>query len=288
MAGGDGSTWWRRRTVWLGVAAVLLLVAAAAATPGGIPMLGARQPRTVVMPSPPALFHWLLLAMAVIAVGVFIALKKSVAGNTVENRRRSAWAAVIALALFLALWATSPDLREWLQERFGDPPVEAGEEPRETEPGAGLERVTSRTYGYLLTVVVALVLAAVATGAVLLFYRDKTESTVELEESALLAGIDASLVDIETLSDPRAAVIACYAHMQDASARAGIRRRESDTPYELLARVLARRGVDTDAARRLTELFERAKFSRDPIGEDDRRQAVAALETIRGSLGVNV
>jgi hypothetical protein len=85
-------------------------------------------------------------------------------------------------------------------------------------------------------------------------------------------------------ADPRAAVLAAYARMETALASAGLARRPSDAPRQYLARLEAGLGGGRAPAARLTELFERARFSPHPVGEDLREEAIGALETLRMEL----
>jgi hypothetical protein len=85
-------------------------------------------------------------------------------------------------------------------------------------------------------------------------------------------------------ADPRAAVLAAYARMEAAFASVGLARRPSDAPREYLARLEAGLGGGRAPAARLTELFERARFSPHPVGEDTRSEAIGALETLRAEL----
>ena len=85
-------------------------------------------------------------------------------------------------------------------------------------------------------------------------------------------------------ADPRAAVLAAYARMEAALATVGLARRPSDAPREYLTRLEAALGGGRAPAARLTELFERARFSPHPVGEDLRRDAIGALESLRAEL----
>jgi hypothetical protein len=85
-------------------------------------------------------------------------------------------------------------------------------------------------------------------------------------------------------ADPRAAVLAAYARMEAALASVGLARRPSDAPREYLARLEAELGGGRAPAARLTELFERARFSPHPVGEETRSEAIGALETLRAEL----
>jgi hypothetical protein len=85
-------------------------------------------------------------------------------------------------------------------------------------------------------------------------------------------------------ADPRAAVLAAYARMETALASVGLARRPSDAPREYLARLETGLGGGQAPAARLTELFERARFSPHPVGEDTRSEAIGALEALRSEL----
>jgi hypothetical protein len=85
-------------------------------------------------------------------------------------------------------------------------------------------------------------------------------------------------------ADPRAAVLAAYARMETALASVGLARRPSDAPREYLARIEAGLGGGRGPVARLTELFERARFSPHPVDEDARGEAIGALEALRTEL----
>ena len=98
-------------------------------------------------------------------------------------------------------------------------------------------------------------------------------------EDPVIEALTESIDDLRREQDVRRAIIACYARMERALARAGASRRAYETPFEYLARVLEH--VAREPGRVLTDLFERAKFSTEPMGERDKEQAIAALEALR-------
>jgi hypothetical protein len=100
----------------------------------------------------------------------------------------------------------------------------------------------------------------------------------------LAAEIGDAIDDLEAEPDPRRAVIAAYARMEGALGRHGLRRRPSETPYEYLARVLLDLRAPADAVRRLTDAFERAKFSHHEIDGARKREAIGALVAVRDGL----
>lgn len=95
-----------------------------------------------------------------------------------------------------------------------------------------------------------------------------------------------SVPDPSTEPDPRRAVVVCYLQLLDIAARHGPARRRAETPSEYLRRVLTANGAAAAPATSLTKLFERARYSRQPVDESMRTQAIAALGALRGGLAV--
>jgi len=101
---------------------------------------------------------------------------------------------------------------------------------------------------------------------------------------AVVAVLDEALDDLGDERDPRGAVIAAYARMEDVLAEHGLGRRPAETPYEYLARVLTDLRASERSARRLTELFEWAKFSTHEVSERMRADAVGCLTRLRAEV----
>jgi Domain of unknown function (DUF4129) len=101
---------------------------------------------------------------------------------------------------------------------------------------------------------------------------------------AVVAVLDEVLDDLGDERDPRGAVIAAYARMEDVLAEHGLGRRPAETPYEYLARVLTDLRASERSARRLTELFEWAKFSTHEVSERMRADAVGCLTRLRAEV----
>ena len=130
------------------------------------------------------------------------------------------------------------------------------------------------------------VLAAVA----FLVSRRRRRRRIEkvLEDPSVRAelaqAISDAIDDLEAEPDARRAVIAAYARMEGVLARHGLPRRPSETPWEYLGRVLIDLRARAEPVRRLTSLFERAKFSRHEIDAPMKREAIGALVDIRDDL----
>lgn len=98
------------------------------------------------------------------------------------------------------------------------------------------------------------------------------------------ASIDDAIDDLESEPDARRAVIAAYARMESALGRSGLQRALSETAFEYLSRVLLGLTSRGDPVRRLTGLFEQAKFSDHEIDTSMKQDAIGALREIRADL----
>jgi hypothetical protein len=72
--------------------------------------------------------------------------------------------------------------------------------------------------------------------------------------------------------------------MERALARSGIPRRPAEAPFEYIERALADLETSAESAKRLTALFEWAKFSHHEPGPEMRDEAIAALVDVRDEL----
>lgn len=93
-------------------------------------------------------------------------------------------------------------------------------------------------------------------------------------ERAMLAGRSA----LE--GEARAAIIACYAAMEESLSAAGVTLLNSDSPADLLARAAAGGLIQGAAPGRLAELFREARFSTHELSESKLTEARAALDEI--------
>jgi hypothetical protein len=80
-------------------------------------------------------------------------------------------------------------------------------------------------------------------------------------------------------------IVACWVRLEDAAAAGGAGRRPSETPAELAVRVLEGFRAPPASVDRLLDLYRAARYSRHPLGEDDRAAAIAALADIRQAIG---
>jgi hypothetical protein len=135
-------------------------------------------------------------------------------------------------------------------------------------------------------------LAVIAVGGGWLFYMWRTRkkrTAVPLEREQTVAEDFASSIgdaidDLESEPDARRAVIAAYARMERGLGGAGLARKPFEAPLEYLQRVLLELQAGAQPVGRLTDLFERAKFSRDDVSADAKDEAIECLLAISGDL----
>jgi hypothetical protein len=93
-----------------------------------------------------------------------------------------------------------------------------------------------------------------------------------------------SIEDLRAEPDPRRAVVAAYARMEQDLSSNGLPRRAWEAPLEYLDRALLDLQVNPASISKLTTLFESAKFGHHPVDDAMKTEAIAALERIADSL----
>jgi len=137
------------------------------------------------------------------------------------------------------------------------------------------------------TLVLLGVLGAFGALAAVLVLGPRLRSSLDARagrHGAVATLVDESIDDLRSESDPRRAVIAAYARMERGLGRAGLARKPFEAPLEYLRRMLLDLQAGAQPVGRLTELFERAKFSRHDVDVEAKDEAIECLLAIRGDL----
>lgn len=143
-------------------------------------------------------------------------------------------------------------------------------------------------FHWVVALIVGSLLLALVVGIVAAIVVKRMRGDDWEREAALSAALDEVLAD--TLDDlraeksPRRAVIRAFARMEKTFAAHNVQREPSETPREYVERALDRLGVSSASVRRLTNLYERAKFSRLEIDEGMKADAIDALAGVRAEL----
>jgi uncharacterized protein DUF4129 len=104
--------------------------------------------------------------------------------------------------------------------------------------------------------------------------RDEEASTAEA------AVVEEPLEDPRTESDPRRAIMRCYASFERVAAHLGVKRQPWHTPMEFMREAMRRLSAPRAAVPTLTSLFELARFSGKTLGPTERGRALQALDDI--------
>jgi hypothetical protein len=227
----------------------------------------------------------LIAIVAVLALAIFMKVP-----ITAPRDRRFGFSQLIAIGIISALVVLAGTRMEW-PERIGGDSAEEGllqnerteEATPQAEDSSGRKPRAAEFQWPVLFGAGTLVLL----GAAVYFARRRfapERQLVHPAASALSAALDESVDDLRAERDPRRAVIAAYARMERALDRHGFPRIRSEAPLEYLARVLRELRVRSGAVLALTELFERAKFSRHEIDADMKEEAIGALIAVRDDL----
>lgn len=138
--------------------------------------------------------------------------------------------------------------------------------------------------GLVFVVTAVLALVAVSVLALRAWRHRRPSAAREDAAGALDAAIEESLEDLAHEGDARRAVIRAYDRMERALAARGLARERAETPIEYLQRALAAVHASQGSIRRLTSLFELARFSRHRIDASMAHDAIAALGALRAEL----
>jgi len=112
-------------------------------------------------------------------------------------------------------------------------------------------------------------------------HRDELASGSRVQ---LAMAIEDSLDELRAELNARAAIIKIYGNFERALATAKLPRRPAQTPLEFMRAVLSKWPMPLSPVRKLTELFELARFSHHPVGAKERDSAWQSLLEIRTAL----
>jgi hypothetical protein len=133
----------------------------------------------------------------------------------------------------------------------------------------------------------AVILGALVVLGVVAARRSRVRPALAAGQSApevLAAALDESLDDLRAEPDLRQAIVAAYARMETVLAAAGLPRRPAEAPLEYVERALLELDTSAAAVRRLTDLFEWARFSHHEPESAMRDEAIDALVAVRDEL----
>jgi hypothetical protein len=284
-ASGGGKLFRRDALAVLLVLGLVVVVAVAAA--GGAPGVGESAP-TGDAPSFVA-DYLATLGLLLVPIGALLVVWAMFMRRIEQAKGGAAGGSRIRTFVVGVLFVTAAILASGqIRDRFQTPnePITTVPEPG---PGGRTDEVAKQRnprFQWLpLLVLGSVAFAFVAAAAVVTVRRRRGLIDDDQALAAALSEVlDETLDDLRSEPDPRKAVIRTYDRMERTLAARGVPRLPFEAPLEYLARVLDAVQVGAHSARRLTRLFERARFSSHEIDTGMKDEAIDALVALRTEL----
>jgi uncharacterized protein DUF4129 len=150
---------------------------------------------------------------------------------------------------------------------------------------AGAQKQYEPHFAWLPAFVVGSMILGIGGAMAFLALRRRREEIEDAPIRETLAEVlSETLDDLRNERDPRKAVIGAYVKMERTLAARGFPRRESEAPAEYLERILSVVEGSGHSARRLTRLFERARFSPHDVDQKMKDDAIECLVGLQAEL----
>ena len=281
----------RARNAALALAALLALIALVAIVSAGVaPGIGREKPSAS---APQFLADYVgTIALLMVPIGAFIFVfamtqrRVAIAQRRVAKRSPVGMLFVMgALLLALGLRAAHPG---WFS-RHSNPAANRTAPFTKSGTGKGGRsappaQAEAHVKWPLIFVFGSVVLASVGTAAVLGLRRRRGLLEPPSTAAAVAKVLDESLDDLRGEPDSRKAVIRTYARMERTFAAHGFAREPFEAPVEYLVRTLEVVRASAESVRRLTQLFQRARFSTHGVDEGMKSEAIDSLVALRVEL----
>jgi uncharacterized membrane protein YphA (DoxX/SURF4 family) len=233
-------------------------------------------------------FATLLFALGAVWVAALLVASPLLTGLTaraeVAQRRRWSEALIVLLLVLSLLLILSGAGRLRDRDATGGQTVQTIGQPDPRGRGAARPLDTPPIDWVIVFAVFGAALAAFASVAGMMIRGNRHVGREIAARTALAEILGDTLDDLRAEADPRKAVIAAYSRMERSLASFGLPRRPFEAPVEYLGRVLEELRSGSPAAKRLTHLFERAKFSQHRIDSGMKDEAIEAVSTLRDEL----
>jgi hypothetical protein len=274
-----------RRLLLLGLAVAALLALAGIASHGR-PLAGGGRGA-----GPTAtFFDYVATTLVIIAIAMLAIVVYALAGQKFHGARprRGRWHLIstltaLATALVIAWSLThthfASRLRSFEKALARPHPGQTG---HPSPPGKNVRNARLRWDE------IGVFIVLIAGTAVVLYAGRKTKRAPKpwrfARKQEVSLAIDESIDDLRNDPNLRRAIVAAYARMEQALGRAGLARHPAEAPFEYVERALLSLDTSAESARRLTALFERAKFSHHEPEPEMRDEAIDALVAVRDEL----
>jgi hypothetical protein len=277
-----------RLRAFLAVAGVSALVAlVAVASRGNAPRLGEEAP----VGRPPALIadYLATLALLIVPLGAVLLvwgmLQKRMAPVRKGGVKRSPLTSIVLFVALVgfAFWAVAHLSRNENGPRIPTVPTQPAPAAGKGKDNQGPEEAQ---FSWLAALTLGSIGLAFAVTFLIAARHRRRGLPPGLSQQLVAEVLEESLDDLRAEPDPRRAVIRTYARMERTFGAHGVPRRPFEAPLEYLERLLGVVEASAHSVRRLTQLFERARFSEHEVDLQMRDEAIEALVALREELAV--
>ncbi len=274
----------------IGLLALLGLVAAASRahhTPGA--RAGIHQPPTGVGDYVFSIAAVLLVGMALFLLYLWFSERDLLVQR--RQQQRGSLRVFFLLVLFAVVAGLASRYHFRLGWRHGQPPanINLGSRSRALKEAANRRQPRPPEFKWLPVFIATgagITLLGVIGARSLRRARLGLDVAQQLEEE-FTELVEDTLADLYAEQDPRRAIIKAYARVERLFGSYGLPRDPAEAPMEYLGRVLGELRASGSALRRLTALFEWAKFSAHDVDSAMRDEAISALVAVRDELNAN-
>src|SRR5918994_3671905 len=284
------------RGAWAAAVAVVitaLLAVAALASRARAPAAGESAPAQT--PPDQILDYITVLGLLMLPLGaVLIVWAAFLRRGQLVGTRRTGWRATLrTVGVFAVVLTLVVVVVRQLNEHGWRP--RSTPDTNQPAPGTGTGgsqqprgRASPEDPGWLPFLVVGSVVFAfgvAAAGTVVLTSRRRSGLLPQGAATAMVAeALGDITAELRAERDPRRAVIRAYSGMERTLGARGLPRHAYEAPFEYLERILTGVQASAHSVGRLTNLFERARFSEHRIDVQMKDEAIDALVALRGEL----
>lgn len=242
-----------------------------------------------------------LVVLACVGITLLISFLRRRKPSDPEQRRqpeaiKTPWQVAVsmlasaALLIVVMLWLVrhGSDLQEWLQRwRAGLEELHAS---LQASPLPVIQQLQSPVAGYALFFIVIVVYGGIALLGLWVLFDTQGQAapgqTTEESQQArrVRRAVTVGLRELQQVTEPRQAIIACYARLEHLLEDHGVPLYDTLTPQEYMGAALQGLDLPMDAFAGLVRLFELARYSLHPLDETARQTAITYLETIKSHL----
>jgi hypothetical protein len=138
-------------------------------------------------------------------------------------------------------------------------------------------------------VIVIVIYGGIALLSLWFLFEDRGEADLpafqdEAHVRRVHRAMTAGLQELHEHTEPRQAIIACYARLEHLLEDHGVPAHHHLTPQEYMGAALRGLDLPLDAFTGLIQLFELARYSLHPLDDTARTRAIAHLEALRAHL----